>query len=339
MITAIISTGATGAERGALEAAIDLDLQFGGWHPAGAEVPPVFADRLRAASQPNPGMARRLNIQDSDATLIISFDAKLRGVAEFAAKHAQQQRRNCKHLALPAGGQTRISDDLRAAIIAWLEEKRVTVLHVVGPGEDSEPGIGEATRDALVWLLEDELPSRVTVDVERGDVTIAPAELRNAWTEGRLKIESETLPLLQTDRDAFERKPPRDPDSDEITVTLRSYANLQVPAAVATVNLPYVEALLDGCDGDRAGLEAALGERYQVVTSWGIDDLEHSFNTIYQTEHGQLIHAECGGCSCGGSGSWSLVSSVAEAERLVPEHDRERPLGGSGEYWLTRPVP
>jgi hypothetical protein len=84
------------------------------------------------------------------------------------------------------------------------------------------------------------------------------------------------------------------------------------------------EALLDGCEGDSDGLRHALGDGYVVVRSYGNDDCyEHSYNTIYRTASGQLIHAECGGCSCGGSGSWSLVSSIEEAERLVPEQERE----------------
>jgi hypothetical protein len=87
----------------------------------------------------------------------------------------------------------------------------------------------------------------------------------------------------------------------------------------------HVEALLDGCEGDAVGLRAALGERYVVLMSWARNDgiSEHDYNTIYRASDGRLIHAECGGCSCGGSGSWSYVDSIEDGIALVPECRRE----------------
>lgn len=87
---------------------------------------------------------------------------------------------------------------------------------------------------------------------------------------------------------------------------------------------PVYEALIDGCDGDSEGLKAALGNDYTIIRCWG-DDSEgyghNSYNTIYQTANGKIIHAECGGCSCGGSGSWSYCDNMLEAIRLVPEDE------------------
>lgn len=84
------------------------------------------------------------------------------------------------------------------------------------------------------------------------------------------------------------------------------------------------EALLDGCDGDSVGLREALGESYSIEKSTGEDYGygSHSYNTIYKTSDGRIIHADCGGCSCGGSGNWSYESSVEVAERLIPEDER-----------------
>jgi len=90
-------------------------------------------------------------------------------------------------------------------------------------------------------------------------------------------------------------------------------------------NADHMQALLDYCDGDVAGLKASLGESYSVVKSkgddWGYG--HHSYDTIYRATDGRLIHAECGGCSCGGSGTWTYVDSMAEAERLIPEDKRD----------------
>lgn len=84
------------------------------------------------------------------------------------------------------------------------------------------------------------------------------------------------------------------------------------------------EALLDYCDGDVAGLKAALGESYSVVWACGYDEGygHHSYDTIYRTSDGRLVHAECGGCSCHGNGSWSYETSEEAAMRMVPEDKR-----------------
>lgn len=92
-------------------------------------------------------------------------------------------------------------------------------------------------------------------------------------------------------------------------------------------NGEHYEALIGGCgcDGDAKGLAEALGEHYSVIESSGDDSIgygHHSYNTIYRASDGCVIHAECGGCSCGGSGSWSYEDSVACARRMIPEDER-----------------
>lgn len=87
---------------------------------------------------------------------------------------------------------------------------------------------------------------------------------------------------------------------------------------------PDYQTLNDGCDGDSDGLRVALGDGFEVVDEticdegWG----HHSYNAIFKTADGRIVHAECGGCSCGGSGSWSYEENVANAQRLIPEDER-----------------
>ena len=84
------------------------------------------------------------------------------------------------------------------------------------------------------------------------------------------------------------------------------------------------QTLNDGCDGDSAGLAAALGDDFRVVyesydeEGWG----HHSANAIFMTADGRFIAANCGGCSCGGNGDWERVESREEAIRRVPEQER-----------------
>lgn len=48
----------------------------------------------------------------------------------------------------------------------------------------------------------------------------------------------------------------------------------------------------------------------------------HSYNQVFRTAGGRVIHAECGGCSCEGSGSWSVEADEKAAMLMVPEYER-----------------
>jgi hypothetical protein len=86
---------------------------------------------------------------------------------------------------------------------------------------------------------------------------------------------------------------------------------------------PEYQTMNDGCEGDSDGLAAALDG---AVLVWENYDSEgyghHSANAIFRLPDGRVIHAECGGCSCEGSGSWSFEDSIEAAARLVPEWNR-----------------
>lgn len=161
IVTAIVSGGQTGADRGGLQAAIDLGLGWGGWAPHGwraedGEVPAVYREHMRESASPHYGLRTRLNVQDSDGTLIVSFAENLSGGSAFTARTAKAQRKPARHLILPARGRTRITDAVRAALLQWIGDNRISVLNVAGPRESKEPGIQQAVRDALVWVLEDD---------------------------------------------------------------------------------------------------------------------------------------------------------------------------------------
>lgn len=167
-LTSIISDATAGAARGGLEAAIELDLGNGGWHAFGHDPPPIYASRMRATSSTDRGMARRLNVQDSDGTLIVSFRGELAGAAAFVAKAAEGQRKAFLHIVLPDGDKSKMPESVAREVREWIREAPISILHVAGPTEDEEPGIQEATRDMLVWIFEDE------VDVADRSVTFAP---------------------------------------------------------------------------------------------------------------------------------------------------------------------
>ena len=72
----VVSGGQTGVDRGALDAALELGVDCGGWCPAGRRAEDgVIADiyPLRETRSSEPGERTRRNVEDSDGTLVIDF--------------------------------------------------------------------------------------------------------------------------------------------------------------------------------------------------------------------------------------------------------------------------
>ena len=91
-INKIISGGQTGVDRGALDACLSLGLPCGGWCPRGrrAEDGRIAAKYpLQETSSPAYNERTRRNIQDSDGTLIITYEKVLRGGTRLTASYAE----------------------------------------------------------------------------------------------------------------------------------------------------------------------------------------------------------------------------------------------------------
>ena len=75
----IVSGGQTGVDRAALDVAIELGIPYGGWCPRGGwaedmPAPPGLLSRyplLRETAGSDPAERTRLNVRDSDATLVL----------------------------------------------------------------------------------------------------------------------------------------------------------------------------------------------------------------------------------------------------------------------------
>ena len=151
MTLTIIAGGSTGAERGALQAAIDLGLAIGGWRCAGDDTPPIFATAMRVTSSTDRGMARRLCVQDSDGTLALSRSIAPLGVVAFVDKATEQQGK--PFLSIVVGDK--MPDEVRGSVTDWMRDNQIERLYITGPAEDDEPGIEAAARKVVRWLFED----------------------------------------------------------------------------------------------------------------------------------------------------------------------------------------
>ncbi len=134
-------------DRAALDAAIAAGLPHGGWCPAGRRaedgpIPPRYP--LRETEAADHETRTRLNVRDSDATLVLARPP-LRGGTRLTVEVAEA-------LGRPALVVDPWAEEELGAIPAWLARHGVAVLNVAGPRESEEPGIHAASFAVLLRL-------------------------------------------------------------------------------------------------------------------------------------------------------------------------------------------
>lgn len=152
MISKIVSGGQTGVDRAALDVALSLGLPCGGWVPHGRRAEdgrlPAHYPMREAATAAYP-QRTRLNVRDSDATLILTRGAPAGGTA-FTIACAKRLGRPCLLVDLTSPHLD--------AVRGWLRDHAVRVLNVAGPRESSAPGIAAEAAAVLRAVLQDEAP-------------------------------------------------------------------------------------------------------------------------------------------------------------------------------------
>jgi len=147
----IISGGQTGADRAALDAAIDSGVEHGGYLPRGrlTEAGPLPA-RYRLRELPSARYRDRTeqNVKAAEATLILSFGV-LTGGSALTEALAIRHDRPCLHIDFEVLEREQAVD----LVVRWLREHDVRVLNVAGPRASSEPGIYQAVYDLLVKVI------------------------------------------------------------------------------------------------------------------------------------------------------------------------------------------
>lgn len=155
----IVSGGQTGIDRAALVAAMTFSIPHGGWVPKGrlAEDGVVPEDFYGLKECPDGSYRERtrLNVRDSDATLILADALPLTGGTAYTAKYAERVGKTCKVIRLG-------DDDAIAQIRDWMlwledtvrpEQSDRVVLNVAGPRESGSPGIFALAKQALIGVF------------------------------------------------------------------------------------------------------------------------------------------------------------------------------------------
>jgi hypothetical protein len=147
----VISGGQTGVDRAALDVAIELGIEHGGWCPRGRTAEDGALDaryRLRETESAGYRQRTRMNVADSDGTLIIN-EGELSGGTSLTAAFAERLGRPYRVLQIDAIEAELASESARA----WMRSNRVNVLNVAGPGERRRPGIYGRARSLLASVL------------------------------------------------------------------------------------------------------------------------------------------------------------------------------------------
>ncbi len=150
----IISGGQTGVDRAALDVALEQGIPCGGWCPQGrraedGRIPDHYP--LQESSSPDYPLRTRLNVEDSDGTLIITHGSP-RGGTALTLKLAKQM------------GKPFLLVDLAmradpSEVQQWIQKKQIRILNVAGPREGESVGIFEKAsvflREVLLSLPEE----------------------------------------------------------------------------------------------------------------------------------------------------------------------------------------
>jgi hypothetical protein len=145
----IVSGGQTGADRAALDFAIEHGIPHGGWCPRGrlAEDGPLDL-QYQLSETPSRRYEKRTkwNVRDSDATVVLSIAAELRGGSALTVELAQRLDKPWLHLARDS--EADLPEHARR-LVDFLAEHSVRRLNVAGPRASQEPCVAAFVHEVL----------------------------------------------------------------------------------------------------------------------------------------------------------------------------------------------
>lgn len=150
MIDKIISGGQTGADEAALDSALFLSIEIGGWIPKGGynekgKICLLTYNTLKETESSGYLQRTELNVKGSNATLLFSFGKPETGTLrtiEFCQLH------NKPYLYVDL-----LKYKTYKPIVKWLKEVQPEILNIAGSRESKFPGIYKIVRFILIDLL------------------------------------------------------------------------------------------------------------------------------------------------------------------------------------------
>lgn len=143
----IVSGGQTGADRGALDFAIEHGYTHGGWAPQGREAEDRKIPMKYQLVELDHGGYRqrtRRNVEESDGTLIIN-----RGELDGGTLATQVFAERLNKPLFVVQADQGVSGESARCVLEWLRQHEIKTLNVAGPREGKRPGIYRLTRELL----------------------------------------------------------------------------------------------------------------------------------------------------------------------------------------------
>lgn len=152
MLLKVVSGGQTGVDRAALDVAIKLNIEHGGWCPKGrlaelgTTIPKYYL--LKETFTSEFSERTKLNIRDSDGTLILVPSLPLTVTDGTLLTIDEVQGKNKPFMIIDL---SKPHDNQQ--ILNWVKENNINVLNIGGPRESQSPGIYEKGTTVLENLL------------------------------------------------------------------------------------------------------------------------------------------------------------------------------------------
>lgn len=149
-ISKIISGGQTGADRAALDYALEHNIECGGFCPKGrlcenGTIPEHYP--LTETSKPDNDHRTMKNVLASDGTLILTFDLKMGPGSRLTLDFCKQNNKPALLIDLRAD----ISKNLYK-VKWWIDNNNIKTMNIAGGRESTAPGIYDAALHFLNQL-------------------------------------------------------------------------------------------------------------------------------------------------------------------------------------------
>lgn len=152
-VTKIVSGGQTGADRAALDMAIAIGMEYGGFVPRhrmteDGRLPPKYAGMTETVSSDNTERTE-LNVINSDATLIVS-NGELGGGSKLTERFARKHKKPILHLDLMSISTESAAEKTQV----WLAASKCGTLNIAGSRASKDPTIYADTLELLRLIFE-----------------------------------------------------------------------------------------------------------------------------------------------------------------------------------------
>ncbi|WP_425395783.1 putative molybdenum carrier protein [Aeoliella sp.] len=158
-VVTLVSGGQTGADRAALDFAIEHFLPHEGWCPRGRRAEDGAIDeryQLRETSSRSYHVRTRQNVEDTDATVVFTIAQEASGGTGLTIRLAQERDKPLLHLARDAHARPGTAEAIRQdaeKLNTFITEHNARRLNVAGPRASQEPTVANYVWSVLAAAL------------------------------------------------------------------------------------------------------------------------------------------------------------------------------------------